>query len=247
MEKKMNNKRESDLWKQIDRLIFIIAILGLIILVGAYFAVTNLENIDPVLRDLILSVITNTIPTFLLFIGAYLVFRHIEKLRSERDTDELADRVVMRLLEIAKVQSNTATDGSNFLDDIPEFSELYLRLSRELEVTVKPFEAKSNHQKIIIECLYRGRNIIQIKKITYSGSKLGLSDLSKEYKLDDNGHRAVIPHEKQEVVSGEKFSIELALAKRWNRETIESWFSKLGYLHFEIEYDEETVDLQKAI
>lgn len=243
----MENKRETDLWKQIDGLIFIVSILGLIILVGAYFIIANLENIDTTLRELILSVITNIIPTFLLFIGAYLVFRRIEKLRSERDADEIADKVILRFIEFLKFQSNASGENNSFIDNLPEISESYLKLSRELEVTVKPFEAKSNPQALVIECLYRGRNIIRIKKVSYSGSKLGISDLSKEYNLDDNGHRAVIPHEKHEVISGEKFSIQLSLAKKWNKETIEDWFGKLGYLHFEIEDNNVNEDLQKAI
>lgn len=243
----MQNKRESDLWKQIDKLIFIIAILGLIILIGGYFIVANLKTIDPTLRELILNVITNIIPTSLLFIGAYLVFRHIEKLRSERNTDEIADKVIMRLTEIARIQATSAGESDPLLGKPIQFSELEMRLHREVETTVKPFEAKPIPQKILIECVYRGRNIIRIKKISYSGSKLSLSDLSKDYKLDDNGHRAIVPHEKQEVLSGEKFSVELILAKKWNKETIESWFTKLGYLHFEIEHDKETVELQKAL
>jgi len=244
----MDNKRETDLWKQIDRLIFIIALLGLIILVGAYFFVTNMKNIDSASRDLILSVITNIIPTSLLFIGAYLVFRHIEKLRSERDSDELADKVVLRLLEIAKIQASTPRENSNFLDDLPEISELYLKLSRELDVAVKPFESKANPQKIVVECNYRGTSNIRIKKITYSGSKLSVKeDVSDIYKLD--GLSALLSEDKVDLSSGGKHTIDLVLAKKatkWNK-TIESWYGKLGYLYFEIEYGNEVVNLQKQI
>ncbi len=241
----MSSKREKKLWDEIGWLRFLLAVVVTLILGIAYFAIWQWST--SIWREFLLSIVANLIPIPLVFILAYIVFRRIEEIRLERDSDELADKVVLRLLEIAKVQADSTGNSSTFLDDFPEISESYLKLSRELDITVKPFEAKSSPQKLVIECLYRGRNIIRIKKVSYSGSKLGISDLAKEYKLDDNGHRAVIPHEKHEIVSGEKFSIQLSLAKKWNKETIEGWFGKLGYLHFEVEDNNITEDLPKAI
>lgn len=245
----MPNKRETDLWQEIDKMIFIIAILGLIILIGAYFIITNLGNMDVVLREFFTSIIVNIIPTFLLFIGAYLVFRHIEKLRSERDTDELATKVAFKLAQIfSEVQASVPNEG-NLLSQPKEFSELEMKLYREIEVIVKPFEPKLSPQKIIIECTYRGNSVIRFRKISYSGGKLGLSELSKDYRLDNNGHNVLIPvlGNKTEILPGEQFVMELILAQRWPKETIENWFNNLGYLHFVIECDNEIVDLQKAI
>ena len=246
----MDNKRESHLWEQMDRLIFIITILGLIILLGTYFFVANFENIDSTLRDLILNIITNIIPTFLLFIGAYLVLRRIEKLRSERDTDELADKVVLRLIEIAKVQASTAGGNSNFLDSLPEISELYLKLSRELDITNKFFDSKSKPQKLVVQFTNRGSNVIHLKKITYSDMVSGLpkAALSKNYRLD-NGRDILIPVEQSqaEILPERKYTIELLLDGKWDIDKINGWTGKWGYLHLELMYGDEIVNVQYAI
>jgi heme/copper-type cytochrome/quinol oxidase subunit 2 len=142
----MIDKRESDLWKQIDRLIFIISVLGLIILVGAYFIIANLQTIDAIIRNFVLNIIVNIIPTFLLFIGAYLVFRHIEKLRSERDTDELADKVLLKLTQaLSEARANNPGAASTF----PQVSKLKLKIYDEFDITNRKFEDASNPQKLI--------------------------------------------------------------------------------------------------
>lgn len=246
----MENKREADLWKQIDRLIFVIAILGLIILVGAYFVVTNMENMDYALRELILSTITNIIPTSLLFIGAYLVFRHIEKLRAERDSDEIADKVALRLIEIAKIQANTAEENINFLDNLPEISDLYLKLSRELDISNKFFDNKSKPQKLVVQFTNRGSNVIHLRKITYSDMVSGFpkAGLSKNYRLD-NGRDILIPVDQTqaEILPEKKYTIELLLDGKWDVDKINGWTGKWGYLHLELMYENETVNVQYTI
>ncbi|MBN8656639.1 MAG: hypothetical protein J0M11_12965 [Anaerolineae bacterium] len=246
----MNNKRENDLWKQIDRLIFIIALLGLIILIGAYFIISNTENIDPILQGLILNVILNTIPTSILFVGAYLVFRHIEKLRAERDSEELANKVVLRLVEIAKIQTSKAGEDTNFLEDLPDLSGLYLKITHELEITKKAFDYKSKQQKLVIEFTNRGSNVIQLKKITYSDMTFGLPKaiLSKNYRVDE-GRDYLIPvdHSQSEILPGGKYVVNILLDGKHDTDKINAWIGKWGYLHLEIVYGTEMENVQYAI
>jgi archaellum component FlaF (FlaF/FlaG flagellin family) len=249
-EEKMDNKRESNLWKQVDRLIFIIAILGLIILVGAYFFVANLENIDSTLRELILNVITNIIPTSLLFIGAYLVFRQIEKLRSERDADEIADRVIFKLTEIAKIRTSKPENDDGFSEQSIQFSELDLRVHREFEITNKYFDNKSKPQKIIVQFTNRGSNVIHLKKVTYSETGLGMpkSILSRSYRLD-NGRDILIPvdQNQSEIFPGNQYTIELCFDEKQDVNKMNGWSGNWGYLHLELIYADETLNLQYSI
>ena len=243
----MSNKREAKLWKELDWLRVLLAIFATVLLIVAYFSIVEWKAIESTWREFLLSIIANLIPAPLVFVCAYIAFRRIEELRSERDADELADKVVQRLNKIAKVQTTTSGESNNFLDTPIQFSELYLQLSRELDVTVKPFEAKSNQQKLIVECTYRGENIIRIRKISYSGSKLSIEDLSNTYTRTNNGQNALIQQGNEKISTGEKYVFDLVLAKKWSKDTIQGWYGKLGYLHFEIEHGEELVDLQEGI
>ncbi len=242
----MSNKRESKLWKEIGWLRFLLAIAATIILGGIYFMIWQWST--SVWRDILLNVTANLIPVPLVFILAYIVFRRIEELRSEKETDELADKVILRLIEIAKIQENASSENNNYLRAPIKFSESYLKLSREFNVVVKPFDAKSNPQKIVVGCIYRGTSSIHVKRITYHGLKLSIKDdISDMYKLD--GLSALISEDKIDLLSGGECTVDLILAKKatkWNK-TIESWYGELGYLFFEIEFGNEIVNLQKAI
>lgn len=246
----MDNKRESNLWKQIDRLIFIVAVLGLIILVGVYFFVAKLESIDNILRELILNVISNIIPTSLLFIGAYLIFRQIDKLRSERDVDEIADRVIFRLTEIAKIRTAKSEFDDGLSEQSIQFSELDLRVHREFEITNKYFDSKSKSQKIVVQFTNRGSNVIHLKKVSYSETGLGMpkSILSKSYRLD-NGRDYLIPVDQNqaEILPGNKYSVELCFDEKQDTNRINGWTGNWGYLHLELIYADETLNLQYSI
>lgn len=246
----MDKKRESDLWKQIDRLILIITVLGLILLVGAYFIIANLESIYTTLRELILNIITNIIPTSLLFIGAYLIFRHIEKLRSEKNADEIADRVMFKLTEIAKIRTAKSESDDGFSEQSIQFSELDLRVHREFEITNKYFDSKSKPQKIVIQFTNRGSNIIHLKKVTYSETGLGMpkSILSKSYRLD-NGRDYLIPidQNQSEILPANQYTVELCFDEKQDVNRINGWSGNWGYLHLELVYADETLNLQYSI
>jgi len=219
-------------------------------LVVAYFIVANLESTNTILRELILNVITNIIPTSLLFVGAYLIFRQIEKLRSERDVDEIADRVIFKLTEIAKIRTAKSENDNGFLEQSIQFSELDLRVHREFEITTKYFDNKSKPQKIVVQFTNRGSNVIHLKKATYSETGLGMpkSILSRSYRLD-NGRDISIPIDRNqsEILPGNNYAVELRFDEKQDVNKINGWSGNWGYLHLELIYADETLYLQYSI
>jgi len=244
----MSNKRETKLWQEIGWLRFLLAIAVTFILGIAYFAVWQWST--SIWRELLLSIIANIIPVPLVFILVYIAFRRIEELRSERDADELADKVILRLIQIAQVQANASEENDNFLGNLPQISELYLKLSHELEITKKFFDYKSKQQKLIIEFTNRGSNVIHLKKITYSDMVSGLPKaiLSKNYRLD-NGRDYLIPvdHSQSEILPDGKYTIDVLLDGKHDADKINAWIGKWGYLHLELTYGNEIENVQYAI
>jgi hypothetical protein len=244
----MPDKRETKLWNEIGWLRFLLAITVTLILGIVYFAVWQWNT--SIWRELLLSSIANLIPVPLVFILAYIAFRRIEELRSERDSDEIADKVILRLIEIAKVQASTSGENNNFLDNLPPITELYLKLSHELEITNKFFDSKSKPQKLVVQFTNRGSNIIHLKKITYSDMVSGLpkAALSKNYRLD-NGRNILIPVDQSqaEILPERKYIIELLLDGKWDIDKINGWTGKWGYLHLELMYGTETENVQYTI
>lgn len=244
----MSEKHETKLWKEIGWLRFLLAIASTIILGIAYFAIWQ-WNLS-IWRELFLSITANLIPIPLVFILAYIAFRRIEELRSERDSDELADKVILRLIEIAKVQASASGENNNFLDSLPQISELYLKLSHEFDITNKFFDSKSKPQKLVVQFTNRGSNVIYLKKITYSDMVSGLpkAALSKNYRLD-NGRDILIPVDQSqaEILPERKYTIELLLDGKWDTDKINGWTGKWGYLHLELMYGTDTENVQYTI
>lgn len=244
----MTNQREKKLWYEIGWLRFLLAILTTLILGAIYFAIWGWSQ--SFWRDLFLSVVGNIIPVPLIFVFAYIVFRRIEELRLERDSDELADKVILRIIQVAQVQSNVSSNENNFLDNLPQLSELYLKLSRELEVTKRLFDNKSKPQKLVIEFTNRGSNVIRLTKITYSDMVSGLPKaiLSKTYRLD-NGSDRIIPvdHSQSEILPDGKYTINILLDGKHEVDKINAWIGKWGYLHLELMYGAETENVQYTI
>jgi hypothetical protein len=242
----MSTKREAKLWKEIRWRDLLLAGLITIILTVGYFYISGLEVIGVTLREFLLNIIANLIPTPLLFILAYAFFRHSEELRSEKDADELADKVLQRLIEVIK--SQPTGNGNKASRTSIQFSDVHMKLFREFKVSVKSFEEKLNPQKLTVECFYNGENPICIRKISYAGRKLGLDDLlESSYTRTDQGMKALIYKGNVEISRGGHYTFDLILARKWHKDAIESWFEQLGYLYFEIEDGKDTENLQKPI
>jgi len=110
------SKRERDPFDAFEFFTIGAGIITLILLSLGYFGVPSLAFLDQATKDFLQAVITNLVPTLLIFVLAYaLLYRRIEKLRSERETQRLvqatADEVAKRLY----AQSIEAT----LLEEIP--------------------------------------------------------------------------------------------------------------------------------
>jgi hypothetical protein len=247
----MSTKHEKKLWDVVNWLQVLLSILVIILLGVAYFAVAKWQAIDDIWRGFLLSIIGNLIPTFILFAGAYFLFRGLNDLRSEQNADEIAEKILTRLIESPKISLNPKIPENNVSDPAKpktKFSDLHMKLLREFDVVVKSFDSSATPQKLEIECNYRGDSTFLIKKATFSGLTLNIKDDLIKYKLDNNGFHALIRNDKQ-IVSPEQplYTVELVLTAKWNIETIEKRLGNLGYLFFEIEHGAEVVNLQKKI
>ncbi len=246
----MSNKRETNLWKQINWLSFILAIAAIPILGGIYFTIWQLK--ESVWREFFLNLVANLIAAPVIYVIVYMVMRRIEELRSERDAEELANKVVAKFFQILEeIQAKSPTANNAPLSFVEEGGRIPpdMKLRLELDVTAKkPFDSKSNPQKILVNCAYHGSNDIYIKKIVFQGTNLKVKDhLSDIYKRD--GFNAIISEEQVKVSSGVPYTFELVLAntKRWKKDEMESWYEKLGFLHFNIEYENQPVNIAKPI
>lgn len=246
----MTNKREAKLWKEIGWRDVILAVIVTIILARGYFYIAGLSTIDGTWQEFWMNVIANLIPTPLLFVVAYILFHRLEELRSEKDADEIADRVILKLTEIAKIRKDKSENDDDFSEQSIQFSELDLRVHREFEVTNKYFDSKSKPQKIVIQFTNRGSNVIHLKKVTYSETGLGLpkSILSNSYRLD-NGRDYLIPidQKQSEILPENQYTVELFFDEKQDMNRINGWAGHWGYLHLELVYADETLNLQYSI
>lgn len=255
----MSNKREKSLWKEIDKFAFLVSAAVPVILAVVYFVVAGARpsegTIWSIARTLALDVIANVIPTFLLFAGSYLLLRHLQLLRSEQETEQLADRVALQVVEMLRKQPGGPSTAAGLLaESAPEQAE-QKRLSRhirgEFDITSKSFDDKSDPQRIVVRFTNRGSNVIHVRRIKYSDAGLGLpaSALLTSYRMDGGGRHTIIPIDpaKSEVLPGQHFVAELCLAQKWDSDTIKGWAGKWGYLKTEVVYGDQEVELSYSI
>lgn len=130
----MTSNREKTLWKELGRRDFLLALVGMGILVLIYLVVggVRLDDKDTwhVARTLLLDVIANLIPVVLAFMVSYAVLRRIQELRTEREIEELASLVSLKIANIASGLTQ---------EFIPEkftlHSAKYLAKSKSVDVT----------------------------------------------------------------------------------------------------------------
>lgn len=138
----------------------------------------------------------------------------------------------------------------SFLPMESESNPLEYQLRHEFEISNKDFDEEKSPQKIIVEFTNRGNNTLDVQKVSYSQTGLGLpaSALSSEYRKDSEGH-CVIPFDKNlsEVSPGDKFTVVMNLSQKWNKEDIYRLTGEWGYLHLSVIYKDESVVLFKKI
>lgn len=254
----MNNEREKNLWKELDALAFWASTIAIIILAIAYFVIGGIkpseESIWSLACSFAMEIIANLIPVFLLFAGAYAFFRRIQAMRSEQETEELVSRISDKILErLAERKTNNVAEGifSQSIPEVEQGKELEHAISREFEITTKYFDDTSDPQKLVVRFTNRGNNVIRIEKVKYSDTGLGLpaSSLLTSYRKEGGGHSIIIPFasEKAEVLPGQNFIVEMCLAQKWERDTINGWAGKWGYLKPDVVYNGQSVELFYSI
>lgn len=100
-----NQSREHALLSAFDWLIFIIATVALALLILAYFVLPKLLVASNAWLIFLQSIITNLIPVLLLFVLSYIAYRRIETIRSERETELLAQKVADDVIERMRNES----------------------------------------------------------------------------------------------------------------------------------------------
>ena len=92
-----------EIFKEIDRLAYLLSIFLLVILVLLYFVIP-LVNLTSYFADFLTSLITNLIPTILLFDTSYIVIRRFQTLRNKYDQQTFFNRLVTELKNIINTQ-----------------------------------------------------------------------------------------------------------------------------------------------
>lgn len=91
-----NSDRTKRLLKQIDEVTFATSAIIIFLLTTAYFIIDHSVG-NTQIRSFFLAVITNLIPTFLLFSFSFVLLRKIQKIRTEQETDNLVEQISERI------------------------------------------------------------------------------------------------------------------------------------------------------
>ena len=104
----MSENRERELLNELGRLAFIGSGTIIVLLIVAYFFIEALEGISPTIRDLVQAVIANLIPVFLMFFISFWLFSRIQRVVSERESDNLTNKIASRVEVLLKAESTNA-------------------------------------------------------------------------------------------------------------------------------------------
>lgn len=114
----MEESREKKLLQELDRLALVASIVSIIIFGVVYFVVANAPDIPLVVSEFVLGLILNLIPIFLIFIVSYLLIRRIQTIKSERETEDLASKVVDEFQQRFVQQQGTSSQRESHLKDL---------------------------------------------------------------------------------------------------------------------------------
>lgn len=99
----MVEDRDRSLWEEIDRFAFWVSALIIGVLIIVYYQISRTPSNEGtfwnILRTLSLDVLANLLPVLLVFSISYVLFRRIQALRSERDTEAVATKVASTISE----------------------------------------------------------------------------------------------------------------------------------------------------
>lgn len=123
-----------------------------------------------------------------------------------------------------------------------------LRLEDVFKLDTKNFVEDSVPQKLDVQYLNKGEDIVQIVKVMFSTVRLSKSDISSSYRIGEKG-RFIIPFDrnKSEILPGEKFKIEIELANTWKRDDFDRLNGNWGYLAIDVVYKSKPDDIFERI
>jgi hypothetical protein len=150
--RKIVSNRERELWQQFDQLSFWVSAVAMILLAGAYYLI-SLTTPDPnsfwdIAKSFSLNVITNLIPVILLFIGSYALLKRIQKLRTEHETEELAEKISIMVASAIKDQLSLPKESLNKSEVQQENKQNVRQQIRELQESVFITSGSKNHLRI---------------------------------------------------------------------------------------------------
>lgn len=108
--------RESELWRELDKLAFWLSAITLTLLTIAYFLVASFLDPLLLLRNFLLAIITNLIPIFLIFALSYAFLRRIQFIRSERDNETLSQKIASAVYLL--LQSDLQDNQQNVINTV---------------------------------------------------------------------------------------------------------------------------------
>ena len=94
----MSSSNNSRIWKEIDRLYAWISIGIILVLALIYFIVYSFVP-ESFARSLALNVISDLIPVFIVFVGAYWFLRRIQQFRSQEEITRLSDSISVKVAQ----------------------------------------------------------------------------------------------------------------------------------------------------
>jgi hypothetical protein len=133
----MSKSREQELLRELDRLAFVVSGVMILILSAVYFIVAEAEGIPSAVREFVLSVTVNLIPIFLIFVASYALFRRIQTIKSDQETDELVGRIVDKVRKVTEKGELLLTSfpGDRLRSEMHKSKELML-LGADLNLTL---------------------------------------------------------------------------------------------------------------
>lgn len=88
-----HRNHQNELWKALDRLAGLASMVVVAALTYLYFQIPTWSFLPEQAREFLMALITNVIPVYILFAVSYFLFRQVQWIRSNQDTEVLARNI----------------------------------------------------------------------------------------------------------------------------------------------------------
>lgn len=182
----MMDNREDKLFKELDRLAFISSTFLIVVLIVIYFVVAQ-STPTSVIREFILAIITNLIPVLIIFVISYVLLRHFQEIRSEKDTNNLIEQMSKRLEALFSQhqgRSQIAEICYEVFDEIPW--ENLFSTARKIDICAQYLNSWIDNKADLIQRFFDNGGEIRVFLPNYRNEPLvkiikeGLPDYNEE-------------------------------------------------------------------